>query len=391
MNRQEYLNALRQQLNGYSAAFIEEITEAFEEHFLEGESNGLSETEVIEMLGSVEEVAENIRMMNNEQYHQPHSSSRIDLSGLSDTIGATLHEAANIVNDGLSSLRANGEAGFTKDMLEMDGEYEVIDIETRHSVDIRLAAGNSLSYRFIPMRHMLLGNLAELSTASEGDTALFKVFDGNGKLDITVPPGIKVIHVTAVGGDIYCRNLKLDELNAETRSGDIKVFSSDCRLVNASAVSGDIRLESTITAGSHLSTVSGDVDFKRSSGRAECSTVSGDIDIKQHDGETADAHTVSGDVEIHSTALQVNVGTTSGDIDLDLLGHFDTVSAATVSGDVTCRPYHDDYSGSLRTTTGSIEVKADIHVFEQGKRQAQVGTGSGRLELVSKSGDVELK
>ena len=48
MNKQEYLSALRERLSNYSPAFIDEITEAFEEHFTEGESQGLSEAEVID-------------------------------------------------------------------------------------------------------------------------------------------------------------------------------------------------------------------------------------------------------------------------------------------------------------------------------------------------------
>ena len=54
MNKQEYLSALRERLSNYSPAFIDEITEAFEEHFIEGESEGLSEEEVIDTLGSVD-------------------------------------------------------------------------------------------------------------------------------------------------------------------------------------------------------------------------------------------------------------------------------------------------------------------------------------------------
>ena len=141
----------------------------------------------------------------------------------------------------------------------------------------------------------------------------------------------------------------------------------------------------------NLSAVSGDIDVRRCTGSAECGTVSGDIEIKQLDGNTANAHTVSGDVEIHSTARFVNAKTTSGDIDLDLLSAFDTAEASSLSGDITCRPYHDDYQGTLQTSSGSVKVKAKVPVYQESRKTVHVGQGSGRLELTSKSGDIDLK
>lgn len=380
MNKQEYLNALRQRLGGYPPAFIDEITDAFEEHFLEGESEGLSEAEVIESLGTVDEVAENIRMMNNEQYNERPAVQ----------IETAIRRASDVISESISAFRENSQNNMLKDMLELDGSFEVIDIEARNSVDVHLFPADILAFRFVPVRHMLLGNNAELFTRGEGDTAVFEIPAGNGKLDISVPPGIKVVHSSSGGGDIYVRNLQLDELNAETRSGDIKIYSSECRLLTLSTVSGDLRFDSGTSSAMKLTTVSGDIDVKKSSGEAECSSVSGDIDIKQHDGRQISAHAVSGDLEIHSNALLVSAETLSGDIDLDLLGRFDTVSASSKSGDITCRPYHNDYNGTLRTASGSVKIKASIPVTEKDKRNAWVGNGSGRLELVSRSGDIRL-
>lgn len=393
MNKQEYLSALRERLSNYSPAFIDEITEAFEEHFIEGESEGLSEEEVIDTLGSVDEVVENIRMMNNEQREScgRRTEINIDLGSLSENLSDTIREAARVVNDGISSFRESSQNAITRNMSVLDGSYTVIDVETRHSVDVRLVPGDRLSYQFMPTRHLLLGNKAELYTGEDGDTALFKVLDGNGRLDIAVPAEIQVVHVSSAGGDIYMQNLTLEEMNAETRSGDIKIYSADCRHIYLSAVSGDLRVENSGCEDMNLSAVSGDIDVKRCSGSAECGTVSGDIEIKQLDGNTANAHTVSGDVEIHSTARFVNAKTTSGDIDLDLLSAFDTAEASSLSGDITCRPYHDDYQGTLQTSSGSVKVKAKVPVYQESRRTVHVGQGSGRLELTSKSGDIELK
>lgn len=393
MNKQEYLNALRERLSNYSPAFIDEITEAFEEHFTEGESQGLSEAEVIDTLGSVDEVVENIRMMNNEQResYNRRTEINIDLGSLSENLSGTIREAARAVNDGLSSFRESSQNAILKNMSLLDGSYAVIDVETRHSVDVRLVPGERLAYQFIPTRHLLLGNKAELYTGEDGDTALFKVLDGNGRLDISVPSEIQVVHVSGVGGDIYMQNLTLEEMNAETRSGDIKIYSADCRHIHLSAVSGDIKVENSGCADMNLSAVSGDIDVKRSTGSADCGTVSGDIDIRNLDGNSVSAHTVSGDIEAHSTARLVNARTTSGDVDLDLLSPFDTVEASSLSGDITCRPYHDDYQGTLQTSSGSIKVKAKVPLYQESRRTVHVGQGSGRLDLTSKSGDIELK
>jgi uncharacterized membrane protein len=66
MTKQEYLNALRRSLYGYPEDFRKDIIDAFEGHFLEGFAQGQTEEEIVENLGTVEEVMENIHMMNGE-------------------------------------------------------------------------------------------------------------------------------------------------------------------------------------------------------------------------------------------------------------------------------------------------------------------------------------
>ena len=67
MTKNEYLAALNQALANYSPSFKKDILDAFEAHFQEGISEGRSEEEIMNDLGTIDDVIENIHMMGGEK------------------------------------------------------------------------------------------------------------------------------------------------------------------------------------------------------------------------------------------------------------------------------------------------------------------------------------
>ena len=77
MTKNEYLNALKERLRNYPFDLRKEVLDAFEGHFEEGLNSGETEEEIIESLGTVDEVMENIRMMQLGEERRYDSSEEL--------------------------------------------------------------------------------------------------------------------------------------------------------------------------------------------------------------------------------------------------------------------------------------------------------------------------
>ena len=61
MTKLEYMQYVREKLQGYDREFVEEILENYEEHFEAGLKNGRSEEEICEELGNIENLLGDIQ------------------------------------------------------------------------------------------------------------------------------------------------------------------------------------------------------------------------------------------------------------------------------------------------------------------------------------------
>lgn len=61
MTKLEYMQYVREKLQGYDREFVQEILENYEEHFEAGLKNGRSEEEICEELGNIENLLGDIQ------------------------------------------------------------------------------------------------------------------------------------------------------------------------------------------------------------------------------------------------------------------------------------------------------------------------------------------
>lgn len=188
-------------------------------------------------------------------------------------------------------------------------------------------------------------------------------------LKLFVPAGVRM-EAEAVSADVRMRGI----------AGDVE----------ASSVSGNV----TLDVGSRrvkAESVSGDVDVRAPAAEAEVQSVSGDVIVTA--ATRVRGESVSGDVHVRAVGVrELRVNTVSGDLELDLaLAKDAEVEAESLSGDVIVslpsapegRIELESFSGSLRTAFGDAPGDA--------KRYRREGSGGGRVELNSHSGDVILR
>lgn len=185
---------------------------------------------------------------------------------------------------------------------------------------------------------------------------------------------------------------KTAALDLEGVSADIRVSGIGGPLA-ASSVSGDIEAR-VKSAEVRLNTVSGDVVLDAASARTELQSVSGDLEARGLRG-TVKAETVSGDLSIDGGPFKsVAVESVSGDLQLlaQALEAGGELRAETLSGQLTVRlAQPPDAQVSLKTFSGTLSSDyGQIQPGERRKLETTLGSGKGRIELNSFSGDIHL-
>lgn len=161
-----------------------------------------------------------------------------------------------------------------------------------------------------------------------------------------------------------------------------------------------MNLEVRVPAGLRVraSDVSGEVTVNGVQGDLDARSVSGGLRVEGVSASSLSVHSVSGDVRLSAVrATSLEARSVSGDIEAriaELTGTGD-ISAHTVSGDIRLElPRNLDADLSLRTVSG--ELTSDYQMALHGRlsrrrMEARIGKGGRDLDLVTVSGDVELR
>jgi DUF4097 and DUF4098 domain-containing protein YvlB len=176
------------------------------------------------------------------------------------------------------------------------------------------------------------------------------------EIHVSVPTGTEVVvnttsgevSVTGIGGDVRGR----------TTSGSLKI--EDAAAVDTAVVSGDVRIT-------------------RASGDARIKVVSGDVYIDQgkRDDTKLSLESVSGDIEWRgrcAKGCRIDLQSLSGDLDL----YADPKS----SFDLEFRSRSGDFKN---------RAKAQVSKSSGSSVEATYGTGLGRIQAVTFSGDLRLE
>lgn len=141
-----------------------------------------------------------------------------------------------------------------------------------------------------------------------------------------------------------------------------------------------------------VSTVSGSLVVDGTRGRLSANTVSGEIVVRDHDG-TLGLNSVSGELAASGALSTVTANAVSGAVALDVAGST-SVSATTVSGDVTVRLARDE-GVHVKANAVSGRLVVDGEEYGTGVPGSRVvdlrrGDGGSTVDVNTVSGNVTL-
>jgi DUF4097 and DUF4098 domain-containing protein YvlB len=253
-------------------------------------------------------------------------------------------------------------------------------------------------------------------------TAGWSVFGGSEKNIqdvVTNPPLEQKDNVIRVGKNNYLKNVSIDykievprdtDIDAGVASGGITVdnvrgpvkISSASGYVHVygvehdtilSAASGEVEAKG-IGGILHVNSASGDIKLTDVKGDLKASAASGSIQIS-NPGDRVDVSSASGSIEVSGATSDIKVHAISGSInvtgDPSASRYWDLKS---VSGSVDIHvPPSASFLFTAETTSGDIRTNIPVILEEQGKHslRAHIGSSSGRIEVHTVSGGVDVK
>lgn len=369
MKREQYLKLLEERMNGYDSRFTEDIIESFRTHFIDGEAEGKTDEEIIEHLGSVDEVMENVRELRQENTDE--KSRRFERN-----ISEGVSQISSAIKDLLSSIGNNlgSSMQFSSEYIELDYDSQLNGILVNAddvSCDLKIKGGDSLGYSFTANDSGI-----KVRTEKRDDRMCFWVENASGKrinsrarLSITLPDYIDNVYVNSTSGDSDIRDMELSEVIVHSSSGDVSIGSVGGNSIIFKSVSGDLNIDECEFSRISVQTTSGDIQIESSSGDVLAKTVSGDCEITEHAGRVT-AETVSGDIEISMEEAY-------------------SVSGRSKSGDIEVEIEDGDFTASLHTLSGDIDVSGVEHV-SNGRGSVTAGNGSREVMLSTLSGDISV-
>jgi DUF4097 and DUF4098 domain-containing protein YvlB len=181
-------------------------------------------------------------------------------------------------------------------------------------------------------------------------------------------------------------------VNAKAASGSIRVTHVE-RQTQLSSLSGSIRADN-IGDDLRANSASGSVTVSNIKGDIRISALSGSTQILKPGGRV-EASTASGNVEVEGATSDVKANAASGRVSVNgNPGNSSYWDLKTASGTVQLGvPSNANFHLSAEAVSGEIKSELPVVVEEQGKHslRARVGTGGGRIEIRTVSGEIRLR
>lgn len=386
MNKETYLKQLSVALNGIDRDTRNEIIADYEEHFRQSMAGGMSEQQVVEQLGSVEECAQAFIEMMDE----PAANNR----------------PISQVNEPSEQDEKQSKGGITK--LYVEGFYA--DVELVPSEDDNPVA------QFSGRNPNTSIQINEV-TDNVWHVGVRRVaFSTNNDLDIRlkVPSSVKEIEVRTVSGDVDITGLATTSVLADSKSGDLHVNTCTFKAGAFTTKSGDVEIQTCQIQNLKSVTASGDIELKQlMADQISAVTASGDMELDSIKAQQMNAVSASGDVEIKNSSLsRLAAKSTSGDVCLSCLSVIELEGAAT-SGDLSAERISGLKQASVSSVSGDVKISLDDCTGISGTMKSMsgdirlnfgteslhpsnggsffVGDGAVKLKLASSSGDITVK
>ena len=398
MKKYEFLAALQRELADMNAAEVVETCAFYEELLNDMIESGTDEEAAVARLGDPRELAQKVLGYEPAPKTEPPKSDQ--QAPQPDPQPQQSQNWGSILKDLFEGLAANARENLGGGHIRFDfsrvstqrfetlidpAEVRAIEVDwPRGEAEIRMDVAQSQ----IRLTEKRAESDPALTWSVRGGVLSIRYGDGahifSKDLELLLPPALgdqlTRIRFNGVSAELTMSDLRSEELQIHTVSGDVEATRIHADSVRIEGTSSDLELDADARQ-LLLKTFSGDIDLSFDAAeRVEVSTVSGDASVEGH-AEALTIHSTSGDLSFEGAAQRIDVSTISGEEDLTLSACPQSLQASATSGDIQIElPVGSACQLRFQTVSGTLEVD-DIRTAEPGAPTFTIRTVSGDVSL----------
>lgn len=397
MTKNEYMKMLEIQLGKFSQSTRQEILEDYENHFAEAISQGKSEEEIINELGDIQDMIDEIPDEDLSQENTP-ENSMYDGAEASSAAGED-SSGRRVISDCTDTYRKIVADCKATDVLvrtsaddKLYVQYESYNnsAKTDNSADFYQYEKDGVFYVGMKKNETAARNVTIGFLGFHMDIPNVRTYD-SGKMIIDIPAGFKELEIVTGSGDAELSDVTGETLSVRTASGDIDMSRVKYQNINVSATSGDIELKDIAAEIFEIGATSGDAELENISAKIlKLSTSSGDVEARNIVAEQTEVRTSSGDSEFSGKVAKYFGRSGSGDQEIEIEGKLSEGEFITGSGDIELK-IKDNTGAEIIASTGSgdVDVRTRLNV-ESCLNGYVVGDGSAKISIKTGSGDADI-
>lgn len=387
MTKEQYMKELAQAIKSCPINQQEEILADFNEHFEIALSKGLSEDEVIESLGHVQDFIDDLKIKVETLPATQTSEEISEVMIVSDDCDVQIVENDQLQMN-LEGWRSSKSANYDISEYVSEGVYHV-EVNRKKQWDHFFNFNSSMTI------HLDLPSFIQKVS----------VENKNGDVELRLNQmQLREAHLHCKNGDIYIEGT-LGNCIAHSNLGDVE-FKGNVYQADLSSHKGDVY--SNVFKGKHVQAHAnlGDVGGLIHAEIIEVITDKGDVDI-EGEGTQIHAESKAGDVQFNVRADQLEAHTNLGDVSGKVKGK--VVSCSTSMGDVECELSEIEYAqchsqmGDVSVHIGQLEdvmIETNVSLGEVQAKASQMrtmghcwqkGQAIAKIVLNTQMGDIEIK
>ncbi|MBE6909390.1 MAG: DUF1700 domain-containing protein [Ruminococcaceae bacterium] len=403
MTKMEFIAEMAAALRDLSKNDIARLLEYYGEMVDERVEDGMSESEAVAALGSVEDIAAQIM----KDIPRERREAGVLRSGMDKTLDAAergMDKAIDAADKGIDALsREMNALGDRMDELgrEIGKKYGSGSVEFRDEDESEDRGEYHIDEPFDALDVRVgMADVRVLGTRG-GETRIETEHDENVEETVEVCDGVLTVILGEPHGQRTGIGAILGALGGGFGGGEVTIYLSDKQwdTVHITTLSGDVEVQDFKARAVTLSTKSGDVDARHleAEERVDADSLSGDVRFATMQAGDVTMRSLSGNLEMnYLRAGNLSAKGKSGDIEIEDTIVDGMMSAETTSGDVALRrsdaqelrlvSVSGDVSGTLLSpkTFYAHSISGDVRVPES-------DAGAGRCDARTTSGDVSLR
>lgn len=403
MTRADYMQKLQEKLESFGKELQEEILEDYRQHFAEGQKQGRTDEEIIEELGNIEDM---IQDLSEVDFPGGFGKRQTGSDAASATDGQTGPGGDRNKEAGMDVNAAETENSFTysgdykeivlegkmgniyveqswDDRIHID--YEARGINIQQNYEFYQYEKEGIFYAGITRRmdakedredeeKMVKVTLFGRTIISYGNINTFSSEGQSIKLFVRIPKKIPALTAKVSAGNIHISKLLLEALESSSGSGNIKILEAKADRMKAHTGSGNIAVSDFEFQEGNLDTGSGNVKVENVKGaELKCVTGSGNVKVTDSSVREIKLSTGSGNIKANVRMTQkIKMSAGSGSVKLNL-EQAEGMEATIGNGSGSA---HITWKGGERQ-----KVRNGTYTYGSGACRVKASTGSGSVDI----------